>query len=282
VVDFTDSDRLSSMKFFRISIILFVLACTNLGFDQLNNRVQDNLSGSVTAPKDITVSNPTSFTFTVLGDTHIGSSGGGVAQRVVANAVAAGDAFAVVAGDLSQGGQDGEFTQFKQIFAAQNLTFRAAIGNHDIYFGGWDRYKVQIGRSIYSFNAGNVHFLMADTANGVLGQDQLDWMEQDLSRSNATHKIVITHFPPWNGNFSSIYKMSSEEEAAILKDMVYRYGVKFVFAGHFHGYNEADIGGTKYIVTGGANDIIDIGQKMNFVRVTVNGASISSQVIYLQ
>ncbi|MGE3973219.1 MAG: metallophosphoesterase [Bdellovibrionales bacterium] len=259
------------------SVFLFIISCTNIGLSQLNDRVSDNFSGGLAAPADIDPTGTNQFSFVVMGDTHVGSPGGGVIDRIASLAQANGDAFAVVTGDLTHGGLEGEFSQFKAIFDRFSLPWRAAIGNHDIFFGGWSRYRTQIGRSIYSFNADNAHIVMLDTANGVMGQNQLEWLEQDLSRNTRPHVILVSHFSPWNGHFSSIYRMSSEEEAAIVKDIAYRHGVDLYFAGHYHGHAEGDLGNTKYIVTGGANDQMDLGQRQNFIRVRVNGDSISAE-----
>ncbi len=259
----------------RISLILLgfsvLFSCTNTGLNQLNDRVSDNFTGQLSSPGDIDPPGTDSFTFMVIGDTHVGSAVGETLNQYAGIANTRGDAFVLVSGDLTEGGSDGEFAQFKQVLSNNSMQWRAAIGNHDIYFDGWSRYRNQIGRSIYSFNADNVHFVMLDTANGVMGKTQMEWFENDLRNNTRAHKVVVTHFPPWNGNFSSIYRMSSEEEAAIFKDICYRYNVDLVLSGHYHGFESIDIGRTKYIVTGGANGRLDLGQKSNYVRVTVNG-----------
>jgi hypothetical protein len=261
-------------------VLLFVIGCTNIGLSQLNDRVADNFSGGLAVPGDIDPSGTDQFSFIVMGDTHVGSPSGGVIDRFASLAQAQGDAFALVTGDITHGGLEGEFSQFKAVFDRFSLPWRAAIGNHDIFFGGWSRYRTQIGRSIYSFNADNVHVVMIDSANGVLGQNQLDWIEQDLSRNIRPHVVMVSHFPPWNGTFASIYRMSSDEEAAILKDIAYRYGVDLFFSGHYHGHAEIDLGVTKYIVTGGANDQLDLGQRKNFIRVHVSGATMTAESLF--
>lgn len=248
-----------------------MFSCTNMGLNQLNDRVSDNFTGQLTSPGDIDPAGTDSFTFMAIGDTHVGSSAGETLNQYAGIAKTSGDAFVVVAGDLTEAGAEGEFSQFKQVMADNTMSWRAAIGNHDIYFDGWSRYRGQIGRSIYSFNADNVHFVMLDSANGVIGKTQMDWFENDLRNNTRAHTVVVTHFPPWNGNFSSIYRMSSEEEAAILKDICYRYNVDLVLSGHYHGFEVIELGRTKFVVTGGANGRLDLGQKNNYVRVTVNG-----------
>jgi len=263
-----------------ISGFSVLFSCTNFGLNQLIDRVNDNFSGQLAVPSDIDPAGTDSFTFMAVGDTHIGSPSGETLNHYVQIAAAAGDAFMVVAGDITQGGLDGEFAQFKQVMSNNGMQWRAAIGNHDIYFDGWSRYRTQIGRSIYSFNADNVHFVMLDTANGVLGKVQLEWLENDLKANTRPHIIIVTHFPPWNGRFSNIYRMSSEEEAAILKDIAYRYNVDLVISGHYHGFEETTLGNTRYVVSGGANTQLDIGQKSNYLRITVNGNNLDVEGVF--
>jgi 3',5'-cyclic AMP phosphodiesterase CpdA len=259
---------------------LTLFSCTNLGLNQLNDRINDNFTGTIPAPADIDPAGTNSFTFMAVGDTHIGSPQGETLNEFAQFAKTANDAFIVVAGDLAHNGLEGEFVQFKQVMSNNTMAWRAAIGNHDIYFDGWSRYRSQIGRSVYSFNADNVHFVMLDSANGILGTTQMEWLENDLRSNTRTHIVIVSHFPPWNGAFSSIYRMSSEEEAAVLKDICFRYNVDLFISGHYHGYEEVNLGHTKYIVTGGANSQTDPGQRRNYVRVTVNGGSLSTEVVY--
>ena len=73
--------------------------------------------------------------------------------------------------------------------------------------------------------------------------------------------------------------MASDEESAILKDILHRHQVKVMFAGHYHGYNETSIGDVKYIVTGGANDLIDPGNAQHFFRVHIEGETLRTEYV---
>lgn len=260
---------------------LFAWGCNKFQLDALKERYNDNLFGSLTNPSNITIADPNNFSFVVIGDTHIGSPGGEVMKRIAGQSVTDGDSFVIVAGDLTDNGDIGQFRQFQAVMAEQLATYRVAIGNHDIFFDGWENYKKTLGKSIYSFDAGPIHFAMIDSANGVLGRDQLIWLDNDLRQTSKTIKMVVSHFPPWNGYFSSMFKMSSDEETAILKDLFYRHQVQVMFAGHYHGYAENTIGTTQYIVTGGANNINDPGQKKHFVRTRYNAGTITIEKIDL-
>ncbi len=257
----------------------FLLSCTTFETDPVTGRFNDNFSGEIAPVADIDPVGTNNFKFVVLSDTHMGSPGGNVLESMLARIQSNGDAFVISCGDNTDNGEEGQYLAYQALFGKFNMAYRSAIGNHDIFFEGWKNFKKFLGRSMYSFNADNVHITVLDSANGVFGEKQLSWLEEDLKAATQTHKIVLTHYPIWNGNFTSVFKLASEEEAAIVKDMLSRYSVNIMFAGHYHGYNEIELGGVKYIVTGGANDLIDPGNHQNYVEVTVNGNSLDTRKV---
>jgi 3',5'-cyclic AMP phosphodiesterase CpdA len=258
-----------------------ILACTNLNFGQTAQRFSDNMGGQIAGFANPTVGSPSSFSFSAMGYTHIGSSGGTVMQRALQQSKSDGDAFAVVAGDLTNTGIDSELATWRTQVAAVALPVFPAIGNHDIFFGGWNRYKSIIGRSIYSFDAGDVHFTVLDSANGTFGEDQLHWLEDDLRATRKPLKAIMMHFPIYIGEFSSLYKISSDEEVTIFKSLMYKYGVQLVISGHYHGHGESVVGGTKYLVTGQCNSILDIANRTGYVKITVSGGAFHTRQIFM-
>lgn len=276
------------MKSFNTILVIFIplfllvhSSCTNLQLDLMDERIADNFSGGLAPSANIDPAGSNSFTFAVMGDTHVGSPGGGIITPMVGKAQAAGDAFIIFTGDISNTGKGGQFITFKNVLNAAGYSglWRTAIGNHDIFFDGWADYKNEIGRSIFSFDADNVHFSFIDSANGMLGEKQLTWLEEDLRSTSQPLKVVVTHFPVFDGYFGGLFRLDSDEEIAILKTILYKYNVNLMFSGHYHGYESIVIGRTRYIVTGGANDLQDIGEFQHFVRVVVNGNTITPQVV---
>lgn len=248
---------------------LFHVSCTNLEIGGTDRRFNENMKGDLRSYADFSPASPSSFTFAVIGDTHIGSSGGYQLAKAIPLMKADGDQFVVIAGDMTDTGEDGQYRTLLNLLTTNSMSYYPCIGNHDIFFNGWSNYRSHIGRSIYSFNAGIVHFVVVDTANGQIGERQLDWLERDLAAATQTHKVVIMHYPPYVGNIGSIFQLSSEEESAVLKDMMYKYNVKLLIAGHYHGFNEATIGRTRFIVSGGGNNILDPGNNSHYLRITV-------------
>lgn len=266
--------------FLLLPLLMWFPSCTNLEFNQTYDRMDDNYD--LQTPGNIDPAGNNSFTFGVMGDTHSGGSGDDFYDEILTQMHTDGDAFVVVAGDLTNQGSESQFGSFKQsmIDNSYDNLFRVAIGNHDIYFGGWENYKKSIGhRSMYSFDADNVHFVMLDTANGLVGRRQLDWLKEDLETTTQPIKIVVAHFPAYNGTFSGIYRLNSDEEVNLLQNIFYENNVNYYISGHYHGYASKKIGRTTYIVTGGANNLLDPGEYKHFVRFTVSDNIITHEVI---
>lgn len=269
------------LRFTFLNLLLICTACNNFDFEGIRKRYRESTSGSLSSPNNIDPGGTNNFSFAVMGDTHLGVTAATNIQTTMETAKNAGDSFVVVAGDISNLGKEDEMNSFVGTLNAISFPFRVAIGNHDLYFNGWENFKKFFGRSIYSFDADNVHIVMLDSGNGVLGEPQLNWLKSDLAATTQPHKIVVSHYPPISGGFDNVFKMSSEEEAAILKDILHKNNVSYMFSGHYHGYRELKLGNTTYVITGAVNTVLDPGNDKHFIRVKVNGNAISHQKIDL-
>lgn len=234
--------------------VLAVLMSCSYGLQDWLGR-KDPVSVRVVDPdvrpvNGVTVSAP--FRFLVTADTHFGHPNGPSAARMssfqdVINRE--NPAFVVFCGDLVENGWEGEFSDFRR-FADQLTNASApgipmpwfcAIGNHDIYNDGWRHYKTWIGPSYYRFSAGGVAFYFIDSANGTVGDVQLELMRRDFAADPAP-KIVVTHYPV-RGNDAYIYgRITNTRERAILLDLFGRSRVRALFVGHIHIQYETDCG----------------------------------------
>ncbi|OQW53467.1 MAG: hypothetical protein A4S09_07660 [Proteobacteria bacterium SG_bin7] len=266
---------------FLIFMCLFFSACNNFNFEGIRERFRENFSGNLGAPSNIDPAGSNSFTFAVFGDTHVGLTSTSFISSAMMKSKNDGDAFVVVAGDLTNLGKADEFNAYIGTMNASAHLYRSVIGNHDLYFDGWTNFKQYVGRSIYSFDADNVHFSILDSGNGTLGEAQLNWLKSDLAATSQPIKIVVSHYAPVSGELDNLFKLASEEECAILKNILHRNSVNYFVAGHYHGFREMKLGNTTYIVTGGVNSFLDPGQSNHLVRFTVNGNSINHQKVEL-
>lgn len=135
---------------------------------------------------------------------------------------------ALIVGDVA-GDDLGLYPRIKEVMSAAEVPVRAVPGNHDLDWDAttddhsFDTFMREIGPEYYSYDIGNVHFVGLDnvrypctpeednadgehgfcddpanhpTYNGVLGEEQLAWLENDLSLVPEDRLIVIaTHIP---------------------------------------------------------------------------------------
>jgi predicted phosphodiesterase len=272
---------LKSLIFIALFIVLYP-ACTNLKIGQTQQRFWDNMNLPLKTYSDFAPSDPNNFSFSMMGDTHVGSDQGNLMVKALQMSKTDGDSFAVIAGDDSNTGLESELLTFESNIASVGLPVYPAIGNHDIFFNGWDHYKAIVGRSMYSFNAGVVHFVILDTANGTFGEEELNWLKSDLAATNKPVKVAVMHFPAVFGEFSTIYRLSDDEEITIFENIMNKYGVQLVVSGHYHGYSDKNVGGTRYIVTGACNDLLDIGNTSQYIKVMItNGNTVTTRQVPL-
>ena len=94
-------------------------------------------------------------------------------------------------------------------------------------------------RQVYSFDYGDVHFVMLDSQIGEQVQlipqileMQKNWLEQDLAATDKKWKIVFLHRPPYHNKVGGANSRIKGAFVPILD----KYHVDVVFSGHEHDY----------------------------------------------
>lgn len=172
------------------------------------------------------------FNCAVIGDTQTYSNReiGYLRDGVVEDLAARDDldeCGALLLGDL-MGDDLGLYPHFKEVMSQADVPVRAVPGNHDLDFDATsndhskDTYRREIGPAWYSFDIGNVHFVGLDnvrypctpednadgkhefcddpenhpTYNGVIGEEQMTWLANDLAQVPQDKLVVVaTHIP---------------------------------------------------------------------------------------
>lgn len=145
----------------------------------------------------------------------------------------------------------------KDAAAIKDLTIYQTIGNHDhsMYEIGdvntVKEYKEEVAPTYYSFNIGQVHYVVLDdvectnstattddkgnpcykrTYNGNVVQEQYDWLQKDLSFVPTSTPLVVTmHIPLYKAN-GKYNLMNNATLEAILKP----YSEVHLFTAHTH------------------------------------------------
>ena len=253
-------------RWFGRALVLAVLIVSGCDLDwgqfffhpTVADRMSDN--AGLAGPEAVTV-NPDSFRFAMFGDPQVRADGKSLLGPFRADAAAKGIDFFCVLGDLTNDGTTAEQGFAKAQFDSVGRPYYCALGNHDLYqAGGWDWFKTTFGPSCYTVVIGDrVKLLFLDTADGMLGQAQFDWLERELGLGKGLVQIVCTHFSVYAGPMPIMFRMPSTEERAKLISLLRRYGVHSMVSGHLHGWRYTRIDGTNYFISAMPPEGMDYG-----------------------
>lgn len=148
------------------------------------------------------------------------------------------------------------------------------LGNHDVYFNGWDDFKESIGPSVYWFEVlfekGKDLFITLDTATGTLGRKQNEWLRSFLAekREEYRHCVVFTHtnFFYTDNSQTGTGNMPMEESFALI-DFLGEQKVSIVLQGHDHYREDLTYDNVRYVVLG---TIRDESKTPEYLKVNVN------------
>ncbi|HEU5167169.1 MAG TPA: metallophosphoesterase [Chitinophagaceae bacterium] len=218
----------------------------SFGMSQLIDKNIGGLKKGLLLPK-------ADFTFAQISDSHIGFNKPanpdvvGTLQAAIGkiNAMPVAPSFILHTGDLSHLAQAEEFdTLDQEMKSAKTGKIYYVPGEHDVLNDNGKQYLQRYGKDTkgdgwYSFDYNGVHFIglvnvinTAEGGLGVLGSEQLGWLEKDLkSLSSSTPIVVFAHIPLW-----AVYPQwgwgtrDSEQALSYLK----RFGSVSVLNGHIH------------------------------------------------
>jgi len=196
--------------------------------------------------------------------------------------------FAVNTGDLTSGGTEVQYKNYWKMCGAARVPVHDTLGNHDIGFLGAGRalFKEKYGQTYYSFEYGGCRFIIIDNTNGrKFDRKQYLWIKEQLGTDEPV--FVFMHKPLFDvtGNYPN-YIMTPKGDAEALEKLLKKSNVKYVFAGHIHGYGREELDGITYIITAGAGAPLYLpafnGGYYHYVKVTVSGGKISDEVVRIK
>ncbi|MCB0405111.1 MAG: metallophosphoesterase [Bdellovibrionales bacterium] len=236
-------------------------------------------SASLSGPSNtVVVADPADYSFSFVGDMHIAGADVRYLNQILDDSAAQGDAFHISLGDIVDEGEASDFDAFYNAVMARGWGGKlfTAIGNHDVFYDGWNYYKQRWGASHYVFTVGNTKFIVFDTADGNVGESQMDWIESELNNSSATNNVFVSHYMPLVPGIQTYLRLANREEALSLMRLATQKGVRAWIGGHYHSYISEEVDGVQYVVAGGGG-----GRRMPpvkeyfYVQAKVVGASLS-------
>jgi 3',5'-cyclic-AMP phosphodiesterase len=195
-----------------------------------------------------------SFSFVQISDSHIGFNKAGINTDVAGtlkeaiariNALPEQPDFILHTGDLTHLAAADEFDALEQLLkSVKTQQIFYVPGEHDVTADNGKLYLERFGKNTkgqgwQSFDFNGVHFVgLVNVINiqqnglGALGNDQLEWLEDDLKdRSNDTPIVVFAHIPLW-----SVYPKWGwgTDDGAQVMGYLKRFGSVTVLNGHIH------------------------------------------------
>lgn len=245
-----------------------------LSYPPVDTRVAECLDGSLAWPAPPRP-RPDSFRFAIFGDIHTGVGTTELLDRFRADVRERGIDFFCVAGDLTDEATADQFALCRARLDSVGVPYYVTTGNHDLYStGGWDRYKQTFGPSCYALPVANrLLLLFIDSAEGVIGEPQFAWLEEQLARPGYL-KIVITHFPLWDGDRPTMWRFASPAERYRLQDLLERTGATALVSGHIHGWRHTAVNGVDHFIIALSPNGTDYGRP-GYLLYTFRGDSLS-------
>ena len=196
------------------------------------------------------ITDQNNFSFLVISDTHYYNSQPYYIKSIDANKTTWDLSFVIIAGDIVQAGMQDQFDLAAADFATTTLPVYPVIGNHDLFNNGFEIYRNVFGRTVYDMKIGNMlHMIFIDTANGTVGELQMNWLENILKGSDAKYRIVFSHYNLTDSEeWQTFTTYSYPDEVYYLFNLFDTYNVDYCVAGHLHEYDLKDIRGTKYFI----------------------------------
>jgi len=218
--------------------------------DPVNERVEQSLKWNENHPAKDLIVNSTDYSLLIAGDSEIGSTAN--LDTLIARAKKPGVAGYVVVGDITSGDPKG-YDILEHDLDEKNPDHAFYIlGNHDLFFDGWEKYYNYFGSSTYAFTvkAGDTSdlYICLDSGNGTIGSRQLKWLSDLLAKERKNHRfcIIFNHV----NFFREHHTFSANplvDELHVLMDLFYKNSVDMVIMGHDHRRSEEYFANTHYI-----------------------------------
>lgn len=224
----------------------------------------DVLSFQTAAPRGTPIS------FAIISDTQDNPA---VAGKLAGYIWGQRPGFMIHPGDLTgTGSQKGDWTD--EFFTGGmgellgRVTMYPVLGNHEQDAIHYYRYfSLPAPEYFYKFSQGDADFFMIDTNRDVSpGSEQYEWLERELSASDARWKFAVHHHPPYSSDendYGDTWKGRSTRGDLRVRQLTAlydAYGVDMVMTGHIHSYERTwpilnmainQKKGVRYVVTGG-------------------------------
>jgi len=280
-------------KFVKAKLVIILVSCLLsacekidmrgmfLSYRSVNERFEQSMEWNNTHSYSEIVVPADDYTIFVMSDSHVGGTEN--MDSFFADAIASGAVAAVMAGDLTTG-QEADYRVFEEHLPDPGLLAQfPLVGNHDLYFNGWQHFYSLFGSSSYLFTVRSPVatdlFICLDSGSGTLGSRQLEWLKDLLPDERAEYRrcVIFTH----NNLFRFRRTASTSplvEELQVLMDLFIRHDVNMVITGHDHRKAAGKLGNTSHIIL---DALVDGNSEAGYMEINITDGNIGYTFINL-
>ena len=122
------------MKLLLFSLVLLIASCVSRTTEELRFKLSSSLAAPVFT---ISLTDPTQYSFAIVGDTHVGGQDTTRLRKILTQAAAEADSFVILLGDIVDKGERNDVLAVQSAIADAGFTGKTlyVIGNHDIFYG---------------------------------------------------------------------------------------------------------------------------------------------------
>jgi len=195
---------------------------------------------------------PSKLTFLQISDSHVGfhapanPNAIGTLQEAIGKvkSLPTKPSFMIHTGDITHLSKPAEFDDAERAISEAGLDVHYVPGEHDLIDEEVKLYRERYGKNAkgagwYSFDVDGVHFIgLVNVVDlqagklGMLGEEQLKWLEDDVAdRTASTPVVVFAHIPLW-----TVYEQWGwgTDDGARAISLLKKFGSVTVLNGHIH------------------------------------------------
>lgn len=244
-------------------------------YQLVDERFQQSMAWNKTHPIAEILSPSNAYEVFVMGDSHVGGIEN--LKKFFQTGIQANSRAFVMAGDLTTGhSEDYQVFQDALEWAKPVPTF-PIIGNHDLFFNGWEEFKKRFGSSVYYFIIKTPDYtdlyVCLDTGGGTLGKEQLSWLKKLLQNERPIHRhcFLFTHQNLIRTR-PTLTTNPMPDEVHELLELFLLNEVNLYVAGHDHKPSEVKYGNTSILTLDALLDknpnagylVLNVGENKSF------------------
>ncbi len=205
-------------------------------------------------------------------------------------------AFVLSGGDMTEVGTAKEHAATAKALGKLQVPLESIPGNHDYRGSERDRFVKDFGTTPRSFDRGGVHFILLDDANQHIDASTFSFLERDLAANQGKPTVVAMHVPAVGKDVSAVVaklharmpasiaypKLEDPAQSARFTDLMSRYNVNLVLAGHTHVPDERTVGGVRYVTAGAlGGKLTKVGSTHEYLDVALHDGKVDVKHVAL-